>query len=88
MSSVSQVDASAAGLNSNDAFLLKTPDGRGYLWMGKGASEEEEKGAEYMSKELNCGSKRINEGNEPGHHFHLTRTHKKDTLSLIICCPV
>lgn len=67
-----QVDASAASLNSNDAFLLKMADGQGYLWMGKGASEEEEKGAEYMSKELNCGSKRIMEGNEPGHHPHLT----------------
>ncbi|KAM9340464.1 scinderin isoform 2-T2 [Symphorus nematophorus] len=62
---IAEVDASAASLNSNDAFLLKTPDGRGYLWMGKGASEEEEKGAEYMSTELKCSSKRIVEGNEP-----------------------
>lgn len=66
MSCVFQVDASAASLNSNDAFLLKMADGRGYLWMGKGASEEEKNGAEYMSKELNCSSKHIMEGNEPG----------------------
>uniref|UniRef100_A0A8C4P0G4 Scinderin n=1 Tax=Dicentrarchus labrax TaxID=13489 RepID=A0A8C4P0G4_DICLA len=55
----------AASLNSNDAFLLKMADGRGYLWMGRGASKEEEKGAEYISKELNCSSKHIMEGNEP-----------------------
>lgn len=60
------MDATAASLNSNDAFLLKMPGGRGYLWMGKGVSDEELKGAEYMSKELNCSSKRITEGNEPG----------------------
>ncbi len=70
-----QVDVSAASLNSNDAFLLKMADGQGFQWMGKGASEEEEKGAEYMSKELNCSSKWIKEGNEPGHHLHLTYIH-------------
>uniref|UniRef100_A0A672ZDB8 Scinderin n=1 Tax=Sphaeramia orbicularis TaxID=375764 RepID=A0A672ZDB8_9TELE len=59
------VDANAACLNSNDAFLLKMADGQGYLWMGKGASKEEEKGAEYMRNVLNCSSKRIMEGNEP-----------------------
>uniref|UniRef100_A0A8C4IQW0 Scinderin n=1 Tax=Dicentrarchus labrax TaxID=13489 RepID=A0A8C4IQW0_DICLA len=62
---IAEVDASAASLNSNDAFLLKMADGRGYLWMGRGASKEEEKGAEYISKELNCSSKHIMEGNEP-----------------------
>nr|XP_046273612.1 adseverin [Scatophagus argus] len=61
---IAEVDASSACLNSNDAFLLKMADGRGYLWIGKGASEEEQKGAEYMSKELNCNSKLIMEGNE------------------------
>uniref|UniRef100_A0AAX7UCQ7 Scinderin n=1 Tax=Astatotilapia calliptera TaxID=8154 RepID=A0AAX7UCQ7_ASTCA len=62
---IAEVDASAASLNSNDAFFLRTPDGQGFLWIGKGASEEEEKGAEYMSKELNCSCKRITEGQEP-----------------------
>ncbi len=67
-----QVDARAACLNSNDAFLLKTADGQDYLWMGKGASKEEKKGAEFMSKELNCSCKSITEGNEPGQHLNLT----------------
>ncbi|XP_074484132.1 scinderin isoform X1 [Sebastes fasciatus] len=62
---IAEVDASASSLNSNDAFLLKTADGRSYLWMGKGASEEEQKGAEYMSRELNCSSKHTMEGKEP-----------------------
>ncbi|KAM3595838.1 uncharacterized protein V6R79_003663 [Siganus canaliculatus] len=62
---VAEVDAVSASLNSNDAYLLKTAAGQGYLWMGKGASEEEKKGAKYMSKKLNCQVKRIKEGNEP-----------------------
>ncbi|XP_027143130.1 adseverin-like [Larimichthys crocea] len=62
---IAEVDACAASLNSNDAFLLKMTAGRGYMWMGKGASKEEEKGAEYMSEVLNCRSKRIKEGKEP-----------------------
>ncbi|XP_071396407.1 scinderin isoform X2 [Centroberyx affinis] len=62
---IAEVEANAASLNSNDAFLLKMAKGQGYLWMGKGASGEEEKGAEYMSQELNCSSKRIMEGKEP-----------------------
>uniref|UniRef100_A0A669BVG9 Scinderin n=1 Tax=Oreochromis niloticus TaxID=8128 RepID=A0A669BVG9_ORENI len=66
---IAEVDASAASLNSNDAFFLKTPDGQGFLWIGKGASEEEEKGAEYMSKELNCSCKRITEGQEPANFW-------------------
>lgn len=62
---IAEVDVSASRLNSNDAFLLKTADGRAYLWTGRGASEEEEKGADFMSNELKCDSKRITEGNEP-----------------------
>uniref|UniRef100_A0A8C1K3N6 Scinderin n=1 Tax=Cyprinus carpio TaxID=7962 RepID=A0A8C1K3N6_CYPCA len=55
----------ATSLNSNDAYLLKLPKGDGYLWKGKGASEEEERGAKYMSEKLKCKIKLITEGNEP-----------------------
>uniref|UniRef100_A0A8C1EQ38 Scinderin n=1 Tax=Cyprinus carpio carpio TaxID=630221 RepID=A0A8C1EQ38_CYPCA len=55
-----------SNLNSNDAYLLKLPKGDGYLWKGKGASEEEERGAKYMSEKLKCKIKLITEGNEPG----------------------
>lgn len=63
---IAEVDVSAVSLNSNDAFLLKLPEGQGYMWMGKGASKEEEQGAEYMSRELKTTPIRITEGNEPG----------------------
>uniref|UniRef100_W5U9A7 Macrophage-capping protein n=1 Tax=Ictalurus punctatus TaxID=7998 RepID=W5U9A7_ICTPU len=62
---ISEVDANAASLNSNDAYLLKVPQGNGYLWVGKGASEEEERGARYMSELLQCQTQRITEGKEP-----------------------
>lgn len=62
---IAEVDACAAGLNSNDAFLLKLPGGKGYLWMGKGASGDEKKGAEYMSRELKSTATCIVEGSEP-----------------------
>ncbi|XP_062266337.1 adseverin [Platichthys flesus] len=62
---IAEVDARATSLNSNDAFLLKMADGRGYLWRGKGSSEEEVKGAKYIEKELKCSSNSIMEGSEP-----------------------
>ena len=60
------MEARASSLNANDAFLLRTPGGRGFLWVGRGASGEEEKGAQYISEKLVCNSKRIAEGEEPG----------------------
>nr|XP_019946519.1 PREDICTED: adseverin [Paralichthys olivaceus] len=62
---IAEVDARATSLNSNDAFLLKMADGRGYLWKGKGSTEEEVKGAKYINKELECSSNSIMEGSEP-----------------------
>ncbi|XP_030644346.1 adseverin-like [Chanos chanos] len=62
---IAEVDTKASCLNSNDAYLLKLPHGGGYLWVGKGANEEEEKGAKYMSEVLNCEAKHIVEGQEP-----------------------
>ncbi|NP_001038583.1 scinderin [Danio rerio] len=62
---ISEVDAKASSLNSNDVYLLKLPQGDGYIWKGKGASEEEEKAAKYMSEKLNCKTKMVVEGKEP-----------------------
>ncbi|KAK5854489.1 hypothetical protein PBY51_004678 [Eleginops maclovinus] len=62
---IAEVEPRAPSLNSNDAFLLTMADGRGFLWVGRGASEEEERGAQYMSEELNCRSTCIREGGEP-----------------------
>uniref|UniRef100_A0A6Q2Z9I7 Macrophage-capping protein n=1 Tax=Esox lucius TaxID=8010 RepID=A0A6Q2Z9I7_ESOLU len=62
---IAEVDAEAGSLNSNDAYLLKVPSGQGYLWVGKGASEEEEKGAQYLSEVLSLQTQPILEGQEP-----------------------
>ncbi|XP_021109827.1 adseverin isoform X2 [Heterocephalus glaber] len=60
-----EVDVDADSLNSNDAFVLKLPRNAGYTWVGKGASQEEEKGAEYVANVLGCSTARIQEGKEP-----------------------
>uniref|UniRef100_A0A8C7M7I1 Scinderin n=1 Tax=Oncorhynchus kisutch TaxID=8019 RepID=A0A8C7M7I1_ONCKI len=62
---IAEVDAEAGSLNSNDAYLLKLPSGGSYLWVGKGASEDEERGAQYLSQVLKCQTQRIVEGQEP-----------------------
>ncbi|XP_062870523.1 adseverin [Trichomycterus rosablanca] len=62
---IAEVDAAASSLNSNDAYLLKMPKGNAYMWVGKGASKEEERGAEYMSELLPCKIQHITEGQEP-----------------------
>lgn len=60
------MEAEAGSLNSNDAYLLKMPAGQSYLWVGKGAIEDEERGALYLSQVLKCQTQRIVEGQEPG----------------------
>uniref|UniRef100_A0A8C4MUF8 Scinderin n=1 Tax=Equus asinus asinus TaxID=83772 RepID=A0A8C4MUF8_EQUAS len=60
-----EVDVDADSLNSNDVFVLKLRQNNGYIWIGKGASQEEEKGAEYVASVLKCKTTRIQEGSEP-----------------------
>ncbi|KAM5158103.1 scinderin [Mantella aurantiaca] len=60
-----EVEADASLLNSNDVFVLKLKNNSGYQWVGKGASGEEEKGADYITGVLRCKSTRIAEGREP-----------------------
>uniref|UniRef100_A0A8C7VZK9 Scinderin n=1 Tax=Oncorhynchus mykiss TaxID=8022 RepID=A0A8C7VZK9_ONCMY len=62
---IAEVEAEAGSLNSNDAYLLKMPAGQSYLWVGKGAIEDEERGARYLSQVLKCQTQRIVEGQEP-----------------------
>ncbi|XP_064205742.1 adseverin [Anguilla rostrata] len=62
---IAEVDVEARSLNSNDVYLLKLPQGKGYMWVGKGASEEEEQGAKYISEQLHCQARRVTEGKEP-----------------------
>ncbi|XP_044534779.1 adseverin [Gracilinanus agilis] len=60
-----EVDLDADSLNSNDVFVLKLPRNAGYTWVGKGASAEEEKGAECLKSVLKCHTTKIPEGQEP-----------------------
>uniref|UniRef100_A0A7N5JVY9 Scinderin n=1 Tax=Ailuropoda melanoleuca TaxID=9646 RepID=A0A7N5JVY9_AILME len=62
---IMEVDVDAYSLNSNDVFVLKLRQNNGYIWIGKGASQEEEKGAEYVASVLKCKTTRIQEGEEP-----------------------
>ncbi|XP_072910245.1 scinderin [Hemitrygon akajei] len=61
---VVEVDFDAGSLNSNDVFVLKLPEAA-YLWVGKGAGSDEEKGAQYFTTVLQCKATRITEGKEP-----------------------
>ncbi|XP_055002466.1 gelsolin isoform X2 [Sorex araneus] len=54
----------AGMLNSNDAFVLKTPSAA-YLWVGAGASEAEKRGAEELLRVLRAQPVQVAEGSEP-----------------------
>ena len=55
----------AGALNSNDAFVLKTPSAA-YLWVGAGASEAEKTGALELRRVLRAQPVQVAEGSEPG----------------------
>lgn len=55
----------AGALNSNDAFVLKTPSAS-YLWVGAGASEAEKTGAQELLRVLRAQPVQVAEGSEPG----------------------
>ncbi|XP_062386192.1 LOW QUALITY PROTEIN: adseverin [Sardina pilchardus] len=64
---IAEVEVRAGSLNSNDAYLLKMEGVGGVLWGGRGASQEEEDGAKYVSQLLHCSSlTHIKEGHETG----------------------
>nr|XP_033786893.1 adseverin [Geotrypetes seraphini] len=60
-----EVDVDAGSLNSNDVFLLKLKNNSGFTWVGRGASHEEVKGAQYLAHVLRCKTTTIAEGQEP-----------------------
>ncbi|XP_074149052.1 gelsolin isoform X3 [Sminthopsis crassicaudata] len=59
-----EVTPSASELNSNDAFVLKTPSSA-YLWVGEGASDTEKSGAQELLNVLQARSVQVAEGSEP-----------------------
>ncbi|XP_042335641.1 gelsolin isoform X2 [Sceloporus undulatus] len=59
-----EINAAAKELNSNDAFVLKTPSAA-YLWVGQGASNSEKSGAQELLKILGARGTQVVEGREP-----------------------
>ncbi|XP_051866790.1 scinderin like b [Pristis pectinata] len=59
-----EVNSDAESLNSNDAFVLKTPQ-ETYIWKGLGASAPELKTAKYLVSVLGGSPTEIQEGKEP-----------------------
>ncbi|MCJ8745283.1 hypothetical protein PDJAM_G00128570 [Pangasius djambal] len=58
------VNPCASSLNSNDVFVLKSPDSL-FVWRGVGASEEEAKDAKYVVSFLGGKPTDVAEGKEP-----------------------
>ncbi|XP_069465619.1 gelsolin isoform X2 [Ambystoma mexicanum] len=58
-----ELDPVAAALNSNDAFVLKTPS-VAYLWVGQGASDPEKRGAQELLNILGTKATQVAEGSE------------------------
>ncbi|XP_051725049.1 scinderin like b [Ctenopharyngodon idella] len=59
-----EVEPSASNLNTNDVFVLKSPDCV-FVWKGAGASEEEMVAAKYVVSVLDKKSTDVAEGKEP-----------------------
>nr|XP_008123804.1 PREDICTED: gelsolin-like [Anolis carolinensis] len=74
-----EVNAAAKELNSNDAFVLKTPSSA-FLWVGSGASASETSGAQELLKVLGARGTQVAEGREPGAKCNLCRFHP------LFCC--
>uniref|UniRef100_A0A8V5HER0 Gelsolin n=1 Tax=Melopsittacus undulatus TaxID=13146 RepID=A0A8V5HER0_MELUD len=63
-----ELDPAASQLNSNDAFVLKTPSAA-YLWVGQGASDAEKSGAQELLKILGARPVQVAEGREPANFW-------------------
>merc|ERR1719201_1267317 len=61
-----EVEAVCASLNSNDAFVLVKDDGAtGYIWVGKGATDQEEGLAKQVVSTLKLDAPVVKEESEP-----------------------
>ncbi|KAM8745290.1 scinderin like a [Acanthopagrus schlegelii] len=59
-----EVEPTASALNTNDVFVLKTPESL-YLWKGKGQTGEEMDAARYVASLLGGAVTEVEEGQEP-----------------------
>lgn len=62
------MEPSAANLNTNDVFVLKSPNSM-FLWRGIGATDEELAAAKYVCSFLGGSATDVAEGKEPGDHL-------------------
>uniref|UniRef100_A0A8C4ES22 Scinderin like b n=1 Tax=Dicentrarchus labrax TaxID=13489 RepID=A0A8C4ES22_DICLA len=60
-----RVEASASNLNTNDVFVLKSPNAL-FVWRGVGASDEEMEAAKHVVGYLGGTASQVSEGKEPG----------------------
>uniref|UniRef100_A0A673GV36 Gelsolin n=1 Tax=Sinocyclocheilus rhinocerous TaxID=307959 RepID=A0A673GV36_9TELE len=60
-----EVDAVSSNLNSNDAFVLVTP-AASFMWVGRGASDTEKRGAQQLCDILGVSASELGEGGEDG----------------------
>lgn len=63
--SLTQVEPTASSLNTNDVFVLKTPNSL-MQWKGKGAAPEEMAAAKYVATLLGGAATEVEETKEPG----------------------
>ncbi|MED6281345.1 hypothetical protein CHARACLAT_020368, partial [Characodon lateralis] len=59
-----EVEATASSLNTNDVFVLKTPNSL-FVWKGKGASPDEMTAAKYVASLLGGTPTEVEESKEP-----------------------
>ncbi len=59
------MEPKASLLNTNDVFVLKTPESL-YLWRGKGETAQEIAAAKYVAGLLGGKVTEVQEGEEPG----------------------
>lgn len=55
----------SSNLNSNDAFVLVTP-AASFIWVGRGASDTEKRGAQQLCDILGVSASELGEGGEDG----------------------
>ncbi|XP_040895476.1 scinderin like a [Toxotes jaculatrix] len=71
-----EVEPTASSLNTNDVFVLKSPNSL-ILWMGKGATPEEKAAAKYVASLLGGTATEVEETKEPS-EFWAALGGKKD----------
>ncbi|MEQ2178828.1 hypothetical protein GOODEAATRI_018280 [Goodea atripinnis] len=63
-----EVEATASSLNTNDVFVLKTPNSL-FVWKGKGASPDEMTAAKYVASLLGGTPTEVEESKEPAQDY-------------------